>query len=239
MSLATLTRSQSSSVKVNADHRIFFLMRPLLRRMVVIGPYRVSPDCRKRLMAYKIVRSNNQYTVSFTHLAQLIRAIKHSICWSPSDIAVEGDPKWLLNLALNLELLKVLNTLTWSLNLTESWVDKLRIYSEIWQTLIATVRMAEMTSNDPPSTRLFANEGSYSHIAVVVSIAAILVMWPITATLAMLTTWPKHLMEWTGELDLFGIIEWKLTEVGVLQLSKGRKNVVHGKSGLSCRWYCC
>lgn len=56
--------------------------------------------------------------------------------------------------------------------------------------LIATVRIAAITSSDPPSTRLFGKEGSYSHwqIAVVVSIAAIFVMWAITATLAMLTT---------------------------------------------------
>lgn len=46
----------------------------------------------------------------------------------------------------------------------------------IQHTLIATVRIAAMTSSDPPSTLLPGSEGSYSHIAVVVSIAAILVM---------------------------------------------------------------
>ena len=60
--------------------------------------------------------------------------------------------------------------------------------SETQRTLMAMVRMAAMTSSDPPSTRLSGNEGSYSHIAVMVSTAAIFVMWLITAILAMLTT---------------------------------------------------
>jgi hypothetical protein len=41
--------------------------------------------------------------------------------------------------------------------------------------------------------RLSGNDGSYSHIAVAFSMAAIWVMQPITATLAMLTMWPKQL----------------------------------------------
>jgi len=41
--------------------------------------------------------------------------------------------------------------------------------------------------------RLLCKDGSYSHIALAFSTAATLVMRPITATLAMLTTWPKQL----------------------------------------------
>ena len=62
------------------------------------------------------------------------------------------------------------------------------------------VQIAAITSSDPPSTWLSGNEGSYSHIAVVVSIAVILVMWAITATLAMFMTCPKHLMKRMGKL---------------------------------------
>ena len=56
------------------------------------------------------------------------------------------------------------------------------------QTLIARVRMAAITSNDPFNTRLLDKDGSYSHIAVVVSMAAILVIWSIMSTFAKLTT---------------------------------------------------
>jgi hypothetical protein len=37
-------------------------------------PYRALPDCRKKVMGYKSLQSqsNNIYTVSYTHLVQLI-----------------------------------------------------------------------------------------------------------------------------------------------------------------------
>jgi hypothetical protein len=50
-----------------------------------------------------------------------------------------------------------------------------------------------MTSSDPPRMWLPGNNGSYSQMAVAVSIAAILVIWLITAMFTMLTTCPKHL----------------------------------------------
>lgn len=53
ISLASFTRSQSLSVKINADHQIFFSMRPL-QHMVVIGLYKASADCKKRVIAYKV-----------------------------------------------------------------------------------------------------------------------------------------------------------------------------------------
>ena len=53
---------------------------------------------------------------------------------------------------------------------------------------MAMVRIDAITSNDPPSTRFPGRDGSYSHMAVAFSIAAIFVIWLITATLAMLTT---------------------------------------------------
>jgi fucose 4-O-acetylase-like acetyltransferase len=60
-------------------------------------------------------------------------------------------------------------------------------------TLIVMVHTDVMTSSDPPRTQLLGNNGSYSYMAVVVSIAVILVIWLITAMFAMLTTCPQHL----------------------------------------------
>ena len=60
-------------------------------------------------------------------------------------------------------------------------------------TLIASVRIAAITSREPPRTRLSARVGSYSQMAVAFSTAAIFVMWPITSTLPRLTTCPKQL----------------------------------------------
>ena len=61
------------------------------------------------------------------------------------------------------------------------------------RTFIASVRIAAITSRDPPSTRLFGNSGSYSQIALVFSMTAIFVMCPITATFARFTTCSRHL----------------------------------------------
>jgi hypothetical protein len=41
-------------------------------------------------------------------------------CADPSNVAVEGDPKWLVELALKLELLKILDALSRSLNLKKN-----------------------------------------------------------------------------------------------------------------------
>ena len=60
-------------------------------------------------------------------------------------------------------------------------------------TLIAMVRRVAMTSSELPKTWLSGRAGSYSHIADVVSTAAILVIWPITTTFARLTMCAKHL----------------------------------------------
>lgn len=61
------------------------------------------------------------------------------------------------------------------------------------QTLTTIVRIAAITSRDPSRMQLLGKERSYSHITVAFSTAAIWVMWPMTAMLAMLTTWLKQL----------------------------------------------
>jgi len=60
-------------------------------------------------------------------------------------------------------------------------------------TLIASVRIAAITSRDPPKTRLPGRLGSYSQMAVAFSTAAIFVMWPIMSTLPRLMTWARQL----------------------------------------------
>ena len=60
-------------------------------------------------------------------------------------------------------------------------------------TLIAIVRMAAITSSDPPKTRLSSRDGSYSQMAVAFSTAAIFVICFMTLMFLRLTTWPKQL----------------------------------------------
>lgn len=68
--------------------------------------------------------------------------------------------------------------------------------------LIANVRIAEITSNEPLRTRFPGSDGSYSHIAAEFSMAAIFVTWDIKSTIARLTTWARHL-----EVNIWS--EWK------------------------------
>jgi len=76
----------------------------------------------------------------------------------------------------------------------KEWLENTRKSEQSGKsTLIATVRTDAMTSSNPPRTRLLGNNGSYSHMAVAVSIAVILVIWLITAMFAMLMTCPQHL----------------------------------------------
>lgn len=60
-------------------------------------------------------------------------------------------------------------------------------------TLIASVRMAAITSSDPPKTRLSSRDGSYSQMAVAFSTTAIFVICFMKSTFPRFTTWPKQL----------------------------------------------
>ena len=62
-------------------------------------------------------------------------------------------------------------------------------------TLIARVRIAAITSSEPPRTRLSSREGSYSQMAVAFSTTAIFVIRSITSTFPRFTTWPRQLRE--------------------------------------------
>jgi hypothetical protein len=61
-------------------------------------------------------------------------------------------------------------------------------------TLISRVRIAAITSREPPKTWLSSRVGSYSQMAVAFSTAAIFVICPITSTFARFMTCPKQLV---------------------------------------------
>src|SRR5271156_4115120 len=105
---------------------------------------------------------------------------------------MEWDLEWFLYSTSNLSVLEIFDPLSRCLNLVTSSRQFLYQCIRI-HTFIAKVRIAAITSKDPPSTRLFSSVGSYSQIAVAVSTAAILVIWDMTSTLTKLTTCPRHL----------------------------------------------
>ena len=71
--------------------------------------------------------------------------------------------------------------------------NKRRLIKYLKHTLIARVRIAAITSSDPPKTRLSSCDGSYSQMAVAFSTTAIFVIFFMTSTFPRLTTWPKQL----------------------------------------------
>jgi uncharacterized membrane protein len=76
----------------------------------------------------------------------------------------------------------------------KEWLENTRKLEQSGKsTLIAMVHTDAMTLSDPPRMWLLGNNGSYSHMAVAVLIAVILVIWLITAMFAMLTTCSQHL----------------------------------------------
>ena len=181
MSLASFTRSQSLSEKINADHWICFTTWPKWR-MVVMCPYIVSANCRKRLIACNVLCHVMSDPITIETDALLTW---HSLCDCFS--IRYADPHQIL---LWSGILSGSRILHWSWSF---WKYSMR-WPEAW-ILIAMVRMAAMTSREPPTMRLSGNEGSYSQIAVMVSTAATFMIWPITATSARLMTWAKHLIE--------------------------------------------
>lgn len=120
--------------------------------------------------------------------------VKHFEGRSPSNVAVQRDLQWLGNSTQDLSALKVLNALSRHLDLSKHGgmrYDIARIVPT--RTLIARVRIAAITSSEPPRTRLSSRVGSYSQMVVAFSTAAIFVICPITSTFPRLTTCPKHL----------------------------------------------
>jgi len=119
---------------------------------------------------------------------------QHVVGRTPLDITVKGNPEWFVNLAVDLKFFKVFNLLPRGLDLVKVCFSERMETKKRKDTLIAMVRTAAITSNDPPSTWLPYKSGSYSQMAVAFSTAAILVMWPITSTLARLTMCSRQLV---------------------------------------------
>src|SRR5258707_15022824 len=113
---------------------------------------------------------------------------------TPPDLTVKGNPEGFVNLAVDLKFFKVFNSLPRGLGLVKVCFSKRMETKKRKATLIAMVDIAAITSNDPPSTQLPYKSGSYSQMAVAFSTAAILVIWPITSTLARLTMCSRQLV---------------------------------------------
>ena len=109
------------------------------------------------------------------YLTEISRTFNHSISCTLSSIVVDLKFQRNRDLAIRLELLK------YSIRCPEAHI------------LMAIVRIAAMMSKEPPSTRLSSMVRSYSQMAWAFSMAAILVMEPITATIAKLTICSRHL----------------------------------------------
>jgi len=62
-------------------------------------------------------------------------------------------------------------------------------------TLIARVRIAAITSSEPPRTWLSSREGSYSQMAVAFLTTMIFMIRSIMSTFPKFTTWPRQLRE--------------------------------------------
>ena len=105
---------------------------------------------------------------------------------------MKGDFEGSIYLAFDLELFEVLNVWSIGLNLMRAFEWRERNVCETYY-LVVIMQTVEMMSNDPPGTWLSGRSGSSSHIAIMISTMAILVIWPITAIFAMLMTSSRHL----------------------------------------------
>ena len=111
---------------------------------------------------------------------------------SPSSVAMQRNPEQHSDVALQLKFFKVFYALSGWLNL-RNYSQFRNIIELPWRTLTTRVRIAATTSSDPSSMRLPGNSGSYSQIALAFSMAAIFVIWAMTATLARFTMCSRHL----------------------------------------------
>ena len=132
---------------------------------------------------------------------------------TPSNITVQGNPEWFVNLAVDLKFFEIFNSLPRRLYLMKVCFSKRIEIKKRKHTLIAIVRTAAITSNDPPSTWLSYKSGSYSQMVVAFSTAAILVIWPITSTLVRLTICFRQLVDASNIIEITKPGAEPLTEV--------------------------
>ena len=139
--------------------------------------------------------------------------LQHVVGGTPPNITVEGDSEWFSNSTVHLKFFKVFNSLPRGLNFMNVCFSKRQRQEKPKYTLIAIMRTAAITSNDPPSTQLLSKSRSYSQIAVAFSTVAILVMWPITSTLARFTMCSRQLLNvlcYYHNYQIWGNNLWKL-----------------------------
>jgi hypothetical protein len=128
-----------------------------------------------------------------TYLTELLSLVEHFKCSSPSNVTVQWDFQPVRKSAVDLGTMEVLDALWRRLDL---W-KKLHVWMIMNETLtlIDRVQIAAITSREPPNTRFPSRVGSYSQIAVTFSMAAILVICPITSMFLRLTTCPRQLKQ--------------------------------------------
>src|SRR5258708_12680054 len=112
---------------------------------------------------------------------------QHVVGRTPPDITVKGNPEWFVNLAVDLKFFKVFNSLPRGLDLVKVCFSERMETKKRKDTLIAMVRTAAITSNDPPSTWLQYKSGSYSQMAVAFSTLFVLLISPTTSPSTTLT----------------------------------------------------
>ena len=146
-----------------------------LKGRVVISPNLSSADAMKRLMGCWRVQAQLSIQYAKPHWMMLWRGIlsswviPHLICsLSKYSMHCPDNCHWLI----------------WELT-SDSWLKKLTLIARVW-TMV-------MTSKDPPRTWLADSWGSFSHIAVIVSTAAILVICDMMSISARLITCLRQL----------------------------------------------
>jgi hypothetical protein len=80
--------------------------------MTVIGPYSSSAEAINNLIGCLRLVSDKLNGKHRPNLAQIVCMIQHRVCRSPASISMKGDLERGGDPALNLQLLKILNTLS-------------------------------------------------------------------------------------------------------------------------------
>ena len=172
-----------------------------------------------------------------TYVTEFICLVEHPERCSPANITVQRNFQRSRKSTTYLNAVEVFDTLSRGLNLKELEFSREQDRkAKLRLTLIARVQIAAITSREPPNTRLSGRVGSYSQIAVVVSIAAIFVMLLITSTLARLTTCAKQLQEGSKRRNARN--KSKCTVV-VVQQRPIEGHDVCGQVRWFCRWCRC
>jgi len=209
ISRASTTLTQSRSVILNAVQGMCFTTQ-LSWRNVVIGLYIWSADVTNKpigfyvnhvsILAKRIKKAPGNTWRSLLAWSSSLNAVPQQTLLCKGILSASGRPDgtWMLPKYL----MRCPDAWIYTC-LHEMWISKIK---RCLHTLIARVRIAAITSREPPKTRLSSRVGSYSQIAVAFLTAAIFVMRAITSMFPRLTMCPKQLWK---ELSIQQKLSWK------------------------------